>query len=243
LFAGVVAAPLVWLMIAIGQGGSTRTVEGWLDDGAFETADLIEPAAYLAAAGVVLGLIAALRLSPLGPLVAGVLLAGVYLAMFVDPFEVRNAVPNTWDLFGDPIPLRTPLTNGTLLLIGALLLMAVFSVQRWRTWPAGAAAAVPPDTAPGETPPATEPGAGPAEPEAPGTEPLGAGDQVTEPSSENATPPPPANWPASTPPAPAQPTRTATATNGGEDVPAQPGSPTSPWTAPPRPPGTPTGTE
>jgi hypothetical protein len=135
LLAGVVAAPLTWVLVSMGQGGSTRTVTGWLESRRYDTVDLIEPAAYLAVAGIVLGLIGTLRFSPLGPLVAGLLLIGPYAGMFADPFTVRDAVPGDWEVLGDPLPLRLPLDNGTLLLLGVLLVMATFSVQRWRRWP------------------------------------------------------------------------------------------------------------
>ncbi|GAB3799232.1 hypothetical protein GCM10027605_12350 [Micromonospora zhanjiangensis] len=58
LLAGVVAAPLTWILITLGQDGSARTVTNWVDVGTFNTANLIEPAVYLAVAGILLGLIA-----------------------------------------------------------------------------------------------------------------------------------------------------------------------------------------
>jgi hypothetical protein len=155
LLAGVVAAPLTWVLVALGQGGSTRTVTGWVEARSFDTADLIEPAAYLAVAGILLGLLATLRFSPLGSVVAGLLLVAPYGGMFVDPLAVRDAVPSDWEIRGDPIPLRLPLDNGTLLLIGALLVMAAFSAQRWRRWPA-------PAPAPAVEEPAEEPAQEPA---------------------------------------------------------------------------------
>jgi hypothetical protein len=143
LLAGVVAAPLTWVLVSLGQGGSTRTVAGWVEARTFDTVDLIEPAAYLAVAGILLGLLGTLRWSPVGPVVAGLLLIAPYGGMFADPLAVRDAVPDTWKILGDPIPLRLPLDNGTLLLIGALLVMAAFSVQRWRRWPVPAPAPAP----------------------------------------------------------------------------------------------------
>lgn len=143
LLAGAVAAPLTWVLVALGQGGSTRTVTGWVETRSFDTVDLIEPAAYLAVAGILLGLLGTLRWSPLGPVVAGALLIAPYAGMFADPLAVRDAVPGGWKILGDPIPLRLPLDNGTLLLVGALLLMAAFSAQRWRRWPAPAPAPAP----------------------------------------------------------------------------------------------------
>src|SRR2546426_591504 len=113
LLAGVLAAPLAWGLIAVGQARSQQTVTGWVDSRAFDTTDLIEPASYLAVAGILLGLIATLRISPLGPLVGGVLLSAVYAGLFVKPLDLRNAVPDKWELFNRHIPLRGPLDNGT----------------------------------------------------------------------------------------------------------------------------------
>lgn len=135
LIAGLVAAPVVWILMALGQSGSSETITRWAETDTFNTARLIEPAVYLAVAGIILGLIATLRTSPAGALVAGLLLVAPYAALFFSPLRVRSAVPGGWGLFGDPLPLRLPLDNGTLALVGMLLLMAVFSAQRWRRWP------------------------------------------------------------------------------------------------------------
>nr|WP_239127063.1 hypothetical protein [Asanoa siamensis] len=135
------AAPLVWILLALGQDGSTSTITTWAETSAFNTARLIEPAVYLGAAGIALGLLATLRWSPLGPLVAGLLLMAPYVGMFIAPLRVRSAVPGGWRLFGDPLPLRLPLDNGTLFFLGLVLAMAAFSLQRWRRWPVVAAPA------------------------------------------------------------------------------------------------------
>ncbi|PWR05865.1 hypothetical protein DKT68_24775 [Micromonospora acroterricola] len=144
--AGLVVVPITWVLVTLGQDGSSRTVDRWVEIGTFNTANLIEPAVYLGVGGVLLGLLGTLRVSPLGPLVAGLLLVTPYVGMFVAPFEVRDAIPHGWKVFGDPLPLRLPVENGTLFLIGLLLLMAVFSRHRWQQWPR----------------PATEPTAAPA---------------------------------------------------------------------------------
>lgn len=143
LLAGLVAAPLAWVLLALAQDGSTSTIGRWEQRAAFDTAELIVPGCYLAAAGVLLGLIATLRISPLGPVVAGLLLTTVYGLMFVNPFRVHDALPEDWSFRGEPVPLMLPLDNGTLGLVGLLLLMAVFSAQRWRRWPATAPVARP----------------------------------------------------------------------------------------------------
>jgi hypothetical protein len=158
LIAGVVAAPVAWALLAKGQDGAGDTIASWAAEHAFDTADLIVPGAYLAGTGILLGLIASLRLSPLGPLVAALGYLGLNAGLFIDPFTVRDAIPTK--ILGQSIPLRTPLFNGTLLVVGALLLVAVFSAKRWRRWPSAVApeaATEPADTtAPREQPsPAT----------------------------------------------------------------------------------------
>ncbi|WP_422773327.1 hypothetical protein ACN28C_10615 [Plantactinospora sp. WMMC1484] len=154
--AGVVAAPLAWILIALGQDGSARTVTRWEELGTYNTANLIQGAVYLAVAGILLGLLGTLRLSPAGPLVAGLLLAAPYVGFFIDPFAVRDAVPANWSLFGDPLPLVQVLDNGTTFVIGALLLMATFSTQRWRRWPCPATAGSAPSASDVEEAPRTD---------------------------------------------------------------------------------------
>ncbi|MFC0007491.1 hypothetical protein [Micromonospora siamensis] len=139
--AGLVVAPLTWMLITLGQDGSSHTITRWAEIGTFNTANLIEPAVYLGVAGILLGLVGSLRISPLGPIVAGLLLVTPYVGMFVAPFTVRDRIPEGWKVLGDPLPLRLPVENGTLFLIGVVLLLAAFSGQRWRQWPRTAAEA------------------------------------------------------------------------------------------------------
>ncbi|MEU3452739.1 hypothetical protein ABZ671_03925 [Micromonospora sp. NPDC006766] len=142
--AGLVVAPITWVLVTLGQDGSGRIVHRWVDLGTYSTPNLIEPAVYLGVAGILLGLLGTLRFSPLGPLVAGLLLVVPYLGLFVAPFTIRDQIPEGWKVLGSPLPLRQPVENGTLFLIGVLLLMAVFSRQRWRRWPGKPAVAAPP---------------------------------------------------------------------------------------------------
>lgn len=132
--AGLLVAPITWVLITLGQDGSAHTVNRWMERGTFNTANLIEPAVYLGVAGVLLGLLGTLRVSPLGPLVAGLLLVTPYIGMAFSPFKVLDRLPEGWAVLGDPLPLRLPVANGTLFLIGVLLVMATFSGQRWRRW-------------------------------------------------------------------------------------------------------------
>ncbi|MEU4639112.1 hypothetical protein [Micromonospora sp. NPDC023814] len=141
--AGLVVAPVTWVLVTLGQDGSAGTVDRWVEIGTSNSANLIEPAVYLAVGGILLGLLGTLRISPLGPLVAGLLLAAPYVGLFAAPFEVRDRIPDGWKVFGDPLPLHVPVENGTLFLIGLLLIMATFSGQRWRRWPRPAAEVAP----------------------------------------------------------------------------------------------------
>jgi len=248
----VVVAPLTWCLVALGQNGSQEQVGEWVEARRWDTVDLIEPAVYLAVAGILLGLIATLRLSPLGPLVGGLLLIAPYVGLFIAPLDVRRAVPDNWDVLDRQLPLLVPLDNGTLPLIGALLVMAVFSAQRWRRWPSvatavGAApsgtaepAAVPGGPA-GSAPPAgsatpaqsAEP-AKPAEPSKP-AEPAEPAKAASAESSAA-----PADEPATVPDTGKEPEKVSVgaesvAEAGGKDKSTARGnSPTeSPWSAPP----------
>ncbi|MER5459066.1 hypothetical protein ABT008_30325 [Micromonospora sp. NPDC002389] len=154
--AGLVVAPVTWVLVTLGQDGSAGTVDRWVEIGTSNTANLIEPAVYLAVGGIVLGLLGTLRISPLGPLVAGLLLITPYVGLFVAPFRVRERIPADWEFLGDPLPLRLPVQNGTLFLIGLLLLMATFSGQRWRRWPTPAPVVPPPAEATTQDLPVTE---------------------------------------------------------------------------------------
>src|SRR5215211_8764525 len=94
LVAGVVAAPLVWGLLAIGQPQSSETIAAWEQQDTINTGDLLKPAAFLAAAGILLGLVATLRFSPAGPLVTGLLFLVPAVGLFVDPAPLRNGLPD-----------------------------------------------------------------------------------------------------------------------------------------------------
>jgi hypothetical protein len=137
LLAGIAAAPLAWLLLATGQHRSQATVDDWESAGLFNTAQLIGPVIVLLLAGVLLGVLGTLRWSPAGPIAAGLLLVLPTVFMFVNPFRTLDAIsePEGWRLLGQDLAPRLPVENGTLLVLGALLLMATFSTHRWRRWP------------------------------------------------------------------------------------------------------------
>jgi hypothetical protein len=177
LLAGVVAAPLAWLLIAAGQTQWQGTVQEWNLAGRFDTADLVVPGVFLAVAGIVLGLLATLRVSPVGPLVAGLLLLVPTVGMFIHPFDAAEMISDEdgWVLLDQAVQPRLPVANGTLLMLSALLLMAVFSAHRWRRLPAVAAAPVAVDA---DVPPT------------PGAAPVVVDDRPAEPEPEPDAEPP-----------------------------------------------------
>src|SRR5262245_8117404 len=138
LIAGVVIAPVVWGSLALGRGESAATFEKWAQSDTIYTGDLIKPAAYLVAAGVLLGLIGTLRFSPLGAVFAGVLFILPTVGALIDPGTVGDILPDEIKVAGQEIVPMDPVVNGTLLFAGALMLVAAASAQRWRHWPAAA---------------------------------------------------------------------------------------------------------
>lgn len=138
VLAGIVAAPLAWLLLATGQHRSQRTVADWEQSGFFDTGQLIGPMVFLLVAGVLLGVLGTLRWSPAGPVAAGVLLLLPMIFMIVNPFRTLEffSYGQPRRLFGQDLQPWLPIENGTLLVLGSLLLVAVASVQRWRRWPA-----------------------------------------------------------------------------------------------------------
>jgi len=135
LIAGILIAPVAWLLIALGQQKSTTLVAGWTAGSRFDTVDLLVPTAYLLGAGALLGLVATLRVSPVGPLVAGLALLAPSVSLFISPLSTLDRMSHPVSLGTLDIDPRVPLVNGTLPVIGALLVVAVFSVKRWRRWP------------------------------------------------------------------------------------------------------------
>jgi hypothetical protein len=90
-------------------------------------------------AGVLIGLVASLRISPVGPIVGGLLLVtpvallGLDFGLFRDLF-LTNAYGA--DLGGFHLSwLQVGYADGYLGIAGAIMIVAVVSGQRWRAWP------------------------------------------------------------------------------------------------------------
>jgi hypothetical protein len=133
--AAIVIAPLAWILLAFGQDRSAEAFAHAQSSGAFHTGDFVRPLQYLAAAGLLIGLIATLRFSPLGAVLAGVVYVSSYALLLVAPDRLLDTVGHRLSVAGRHTDPTTPIRTGTTLLLGTLLLVAVVSVGRWRRWP------------------------------------------------------------------------------------------------------------
>jgi hypothetical protein len=135
LIAALVIAPLAWILTAYGQDRSAQTFANAGSGGAVNTGDVTRALLFLAAAGVLLGLIATLRFSPLGAAVSGAAYIAIYAMLLIAPHGLLNLFNHTVSVAGQRADLSTPIRTGTTLVLGAAMLVAVASVGRWRRWP------------------------------------------------------------------------------------------------------------
>jgi hypothetical protein len=136
LIAAVVIGPLAWVLIAFGQDRSAQVFATGDRAGVLHGSDFARPVFMLAAAGLLLGLIATLRWSPLGAVATGAVYAASYLLLLAAPGTVMRVFRHSsLSIAGQHSDASTPIRSGTALLLGGLLLVAVFSVGRWRRWP------------------------------------------------------------------------------------------------------------
>lgn len=127
LFAGIIIAPIAWLLIGAAQIG-LNPMAYELDGGA--------PSRFLAiamfvVAGALLGLIAVTRLSPAGPILAGLVFIGGFFVFRggIAAVHLPDAMTN------DLLPRESAIIageTGMVLVIGALLLTSALIPSRWR---------------------------------------------------------------------------------------------------------------
>ena len=139
--AAIVIAPAAWLLIAFGQTESGTAVAKALASGAWPAGDFIAPLLLLAGAGILLGLIGTLRLSPLGAVLTGLVYVASYVVLLFDGKDVSKLLGYTITIASHKADLRAPVSSGASLLLGSLLLVSVASIGRWRRWPKPAAPA------------------------------------------------------------------------------------------------------
>jgi hypothetical protein len=140
VLAALVIAPLAWLLLAFGEARSLQAFGGQAGStpdpaATLDSRDFLQPLLFLAAAGILLGLIATLRFSPLGAFLTGLAYAGSYALLLAGPEQTLKLFPTNVSLFGLHADATTPIRTGTAALVGAALLIAVVSVGRWRRWP------------------------------------------------------------------------------------------------------------
>jgi hypothetical protein len=135
LIAALLIAPLSWLLLAFGQDRSAQAFANAQDTGAFDSGDFVRPVMCLAGAGLLLGLLATLRFSPLGVVLTGAGYAAGYLGLLFDPEGVLGLFPQHLTVAGRSVDPTTPIRTGTALVLGALMVVAAVSVGRWRRWP------------------------------------------------------------------------------------------------------------
>jgi hypothetical protein len=135
VLAAAVVGPLAWILFALGQDRSERAFAAAQNGGALDSGDFVRPALVLAAAGMVLGLIATLRFSPLGAALTGLVYSASYLGLLVSPTGVTKLFDHRLTLSGHQVDMAAPLRTGTTLLVGSLLLVGVVSIRRWQRWP------------------------------------------------------------------------------------------------------------
>lgn len=139
VIASAVVGPLAWILFALGQDRSAQAFANAQDGGVLDSADFIRPALVLAAAGILLGLIATLRFSPLGAALTGLVYSASYLGLLVSPASLMRLLDRKLTVSGHQVDLAAPVRTGTTLLVGALLLVGVVSIRRWQRWPQPAA--------------------------------------------------------------------------------------------------------
>lgn len=148
VIAAAVVGPLAWILFALGQDRSAQAFANAADGGALSGGAFVRPALVLAAAGILLGLIATLRFSPLGAVLTGMAYSVSYLGLVVSPTALMRLLDHKVTVHGYQVDLAAPVRTGTTLLVGSLLLVGVASVRRWQRWPqpaADAPVALPPD--------------------------------------------------------------------------------------------------
>lgn len=119
---GVVIAPLVWVAIAVGQGATQEGVPN----------GLLVSGLVLVGVGLVAGLLASLRTSPVGAMFTSIVYLGASAFMYLDNSRGMDLFTTNWKIREYPIDLASPLTTGVLAFAGGLMLMSVFSAARWR---------------------------------------------------------------------------------------------------------------
>ncbi|HZE40012.1 MAG TPA: hypothetical protein VE172_14495 [Stackebrandtia sp.] len=128
LLAGIIIAPIAWLLIGAGTIGLDP--DGLYKHAAGKPSTVIAIAMF-AVAGILLGFLATTRLSPTGPVVAALILGGLF-ALF--RFSMTGFIlPSAFTAVKVPVQSAVAAgRSGTVLAIAAVLVVALVVPHRWR---------------------------------------------------------------------------------------------------------------
>ncbi|GAA1888872.1 hypothetical protein [Asanoa iriomotensis] len=133
--AAVVLGPATWVLVALGQGRSLTVFDTAPNADLPSAGDPLAAFVFIAVAGMLLGVVGTLRLSPLGATLIGLGYLGSAVAAVFAPGRVINLLDHTLRIGGYDANLATPVRTGSAALLGSLLVVAVVSAKRWRQWP------------------------------------------------------------------------------------------------------------
>ncbi len=131
LVAGLLVAPLTWVLTGYAQVHLSAHLIG--RNHAYPTSQVWPSLLLLAATGLIVGMIASTRISPVGPGLAGALYLVATVYWLAVPREVYRTLPTS--VAGEHGVLTRPLETGVAPLVGALLLVGLFATTRWPRWP------------------------------------------------------------------------------------------------------------
>lgn len=130
LIAGIVIGVVAWVVIGFAQAKLGTVAATGISRHSWGHYQV--PLLLMAIAGVLIGLIASTRVSPIGPFVAG---AGFVLGQlaYVTWPHFLDWLPSS--VFGQHQIWTRPAASGVAALLGLVMLVAVLSVRRWQRWP------------------------------------------------------------------------------------------------------------
>ncbi|BCJ37468.1 hypothetical protein Athai_49710 [Actinocatenispora thailandica] len=128
--AGIVVAIVAWGVLGWAQAKLGATAVAGISSHNWGTYSW--PLLFLAIGGLLIGLIASTRISPSGPLIAGIGYL-VLQALYVQWPGFLNWLPHS--VFGQTDIWTRPARSGLFAVLGLAMLVAVASVRRWQRWP------------------------------------------------------------------------------------------------------------
>ncbi|BCJ28377.1 hypothetical protein AB0I55_27120 [Actinocatenispora sera] len=130
LIAGIVVAIVAWGVLGWAQAKLGATAVSGISSHNWGTYSW--PLLFLAIGGLLIGLIASTRISPSGPLIAGIGYL-VLQALYVQWPGFLNWLPHS--VLGQTDIWTRPARSGLFAVLGLAMLVAIASVRRWQRWP------------------------------------------------------------------------------------------------------------